>query len=337
VVGRAPTPPPDVRRRGPPQLGPRPDDRRTAGRRNRSVAGHRPSTSTPGLSRPVGSKRIFNRRWSSVTAGSTERGGAGRSWCTIPTPTSATNRPDPTRVADLARRDRPAAARRQRRWRVAGHEPVRGGLLGDIVGMTAEQDPCEVAVPQDRHRPIQRAQQGVGTGGRGEPLLVRGDRAGPQDHVAEEAEGAPRPDEQAAQVEPTHVLDRGPAGLHDLAGGADVPRLQHGVAHRPVAEPAHAAAPDGERTADGTRSAGWPPSGRPRRARRRAPPRGCPRHTRTVISSARTTRSRRGHHGTHPVDRPAAGGETGDRHRTVAADLLGELGQIHAPSGAARG
>ena len=84
-----------------------------------------------------------------------------------------------------------------------------------------------------------------------EPLRVLGDRAGAQDDVAEEAERAPRPDQQAAHVEPADVLDRRSAGLHDLPVGADVAGLQQRVAHRPVAQPADAAATDRQRATDG--------------------------------------------------------------------------------------
>ena len=86
--------------------------RRPAGRRTAAPASvNRPrARRTPGLRRPVGSNWCLIRLCSSTIAGSTSAGGAADSWCTTPTPISATKRPVPGSSAS-----RPAAATSDRR------------------------------------------------------------------------------------------------------------------------------------------------------------------------------------------------------------------------------
>ena len=73
----------------------------------------------PGLRRPVGSKAVRTRRCRSSTTGSSTGSGAGRSACTMPTPTSATNRPvsaaRPGSAAQLLGSQRPTVGRQLRR------------------------------------------------------------------------------------------------------------------------------------------------------------------------------------------------------------------------------
>ena len=127
------------------------------GSRRRAHAGL--STSTPGLSRPSGSNSCLSRRCSSATAGSTGRCGAGCSWCTMPTPTSATNRPVPDELARAPGGHRPASARGQFGRRIGGHEPNRLGLRRDVVDVPLEQHEHLGTVPQHRRRAVEPGEQ----------------------------------------------------------------------------------------------------------------------------------------------------------------------------------
>ena len=143
-----------------------------------------------------------------------------------------------------------------------------------------------------------------------------------------------RADEQAAEVEAADVLHRRAAGLHHLAGGRHVARLEQRVAHRAVAEAADArcarrasappTVPPGGRT---------PPPGRRSASAASSSATGVPAPQRTVISSGRIQLdARRGAaHAAHaaaparrgcraPVIVPAPSAPTSSANGEVASD-----------------
>ena len=216
------------------------------------------------------------------------------------------------RRSTSARRSAAAAGRRARRRASTAACGV------DVALVALEQHPRRRAVPQHRRRPVQRGPStSDGSTAPANHCSQRGARPRAQDHVAEEPERAARPDEQPAQVEPADVLHRRPAGLDDLAGRRHVARLQHGVAHRAVAEPADPAAADGERAADraarrerdalAVRRRAPSSSSATERARRRTTPSSPPAGSSRSPPARDTART--------PGDRPAAGAEPGDRDR----------------------
>ena len=186
-----------------------------------------------------------------------DRSGAparGCSWCTTPTPISATNRPVPGSDRQSAGRQRPAPAGRAARpadRRPSSASDVAWSL--DVVGMALEQHPHRARRPT--------APTSAGTA---RAQLATGRRVDVY-HCSNVARGRVRritsPMNPSVPREPTSSRHRsnpltfltvGPPALTISPAGVDVAGLQQRVADRPVAEPADPAAPDRERTADGS-------------------------------------------------------------------------------------
>ena len=129
-----------------------------------------------------------------------------------------------------------------RRATSAPHRRVGRRADPAALGVDVGRDPLEQhvrrpAVPRDARRPVQRAPRREGIGRGREPLRGRRSRLAAQRDLHEHADGAERSDQQAGQVEPAHVLHRGPAGLHDAAVGGHEAHLEHAVAERSETEP----------------------------------------------------------------------------------------------------
>ena len=201
---------------------------------------------------------------------------------TSPTPTSATNAP--IGRSPSVRAGRPAAATTG----AAAAAAVRrtssnraGGRASPARRRRRRRGPR--AAPRWWCRPTARRSVGSSASRSGERIGVRRQpaarrRAGPgvrSDDLAEQAERAERADQQPAQVEAGHVLDRGPAAVDDAAVGghvADLEQRRRATGHGPGA--AELVLADGERAADRRRrvrrsGVRWPRVGQRVRAARR--------------------------------------------------------------------
>ena len=183
--------------------------------------------------------------------------------------------------------------------------------------------------------PAQRERIGVA----GVPLRPHGPRSAAKAHLAEQADGSDRTDEQAAEIEATDVLYRRPTRLDERAVGRHVARLEQHVADRAVTQPTDTAVAHRQHPAN------------------RGAFRVGQRHELTVDSQCivdlahrRSCAAAHGHLRGFVVDDPCRGAHgaclrvdraadvplcatTDNRHRPVGADRLDERAQIHAPSG----
>ena len=258
----------------------------------------------------------------------------------MPTPTSATN--SPVSAAQLRRAQRPPAAGRHRRRPVRpAPRPGHAGLGVDVGRMAFEQHPGRGAVPQDRR--WAGAAPAAARTGRPRPRTTA-TRAGRGRHRRRTSPSRPmvpsEPTSRRQRSKPLTFFTVGPARLDERALGRHVARLEQHVADRAVAQAAHAALAHGEhaRRPWPPRRRAAPPAGRARPAPRRPRRPSCPRRTARSSPPARTRRSLRG-----PAPRALPGATAPptshcvrpptDRHRPLGADLVGERGQIHAPSG----
>ena len=224
-----------------------------------------PSTIGPlSVSRRAADRRRGSTSRSGRTAPSTSGGGRGspvdrcaaapaRSWCTTPTPISATNVPVPSSAPQSGGTDhRPPGRQRRRpvdRWLRAQQRPAWSATSRASPSSSTH---VRRAVPQHRDRSVEAGERArTDRSVAGEPAARSDARGRVRRITSPRNPSVPRePTSSRQQVEPADVLHRRPARLHDLAGGRDVARLQQHVADGPVAEAADPAAADGQRTAD---------------------------------------------------------------------------------------
>ena len=175
-----------------------------------------------------------------------ERASSSAATCTVPTPTSASQR-TPVRVERGAQR-RAASTVAPRCARGARPSGQRGApaSVGGACDRACVRPPTSAATPSsstwvrvpsharhDGRNRRRRSREGIGVGR--EPLRRRRDRLAAQGDLHQHPDGAERADEEAREVEPAHVLHRRAAALDDAAVGGDEPHLEHTVAQRSVA------------------------------------------------------------------------------------------------------
>ena len=247
----------------------------------------------------------------------------------MPTPTSATNRlaAGGERSAARRRQRRAAAGRQRRRARRPRRSPAHErGLGGDVGRVALEQHPGGRAVPQDRRRPVEAApQRRTGRAGRRRTTAATAGRGRVRRMTSPRNASVPsEPTSRRHRSKPLTFFTVGPPALTTSPSAVTHAGLEQRVAHRPVAEPAHAAAADGQHAADGARPASRAGrrTGRARPARRRSSATVVPAPQRTVISSGCDPLDAAGrpHHPGARIDRPAdvplrPAADAGDRAR----------------------
>ncbi len=163
----------------------------------------------------MGSNSALIRRASFVTDDSGPSvGGRGSAWWTMPTPTSATNVPVTEPMAEGAMTRRLPAGN-------SGGPPTcviehRSACAATSAGCPSSSTHIRVPFHSTDVGSVQPGERRKGIVDLDrEPLRARRQRAGAQDHVADEPERAPCTDQQPAQVEPADVLHGRPPGLND--------------------------------------------------------------------------------------------------------------------------
>jgi len=148
----------------------------------------------------------------------------------------------------------PPALGKHRRVDGLPAEATPGDLLVDVGRVAGETQMELAAVSQDRRRTIETPLDLgdlVGVGHPSEvPPLGRRSRPGSEHELVRETEDPERADEQSAEIEPAHVLDRRSAGLHEVSLMIDEPDLQHDVADRAPPESVETTPSAGQRTSD---------------------------------------------------------------------------------------
>ena len=228
-------------------------------RMSRAFGSATPNPSSPGAPASRSSQPPASAAAARAAASSASSSAAT---CTVPTPTSASQRTPVASSAGASARSADGRTEIRPRCGPSGHAgaaatsgPVDGGPLGRDVGGDRPRAARGCGCRPTRCTTGGRCAAAPRTGRRRSRTIgdvsARGWHA--QGDLHDHADGAERADEEAREVEAADVLDRGAAALHEAAVGGDEAHLEHAVAQRSVPQPAVPGEPGGEHPADGGR------------------------------------------------------------------------------------